>query len=61
MTIAGAARLMNGGGRLAISGDGQARYLEMEGMTHGFLAGGRFDEELARAMIDWLQEQAAAH
>lgn len=39
---------------------GQARYLEMDGMSHGFMAGGKFDEAVARQIIDWMKEQVAA-
>jgi pimeloyl-ACP methyl ester carboxylesterase len=42
---------------------GRARYLEIEGMTHGFSVRGRFHADIVRILLDWMQEQlpAAAH
>jgi pimeloyl-ACP methyl ester carboxylesterase len=36
---------------------GQARYLEIEGMTHGFKTDGRFHEPLIPIILSWIQEQ----
>jgi pimeloyl-ACP methyl ester carboxylesterase len=38
---------------------GHARYLEMDGMTHGFTVNGKFDDALVSTVVTWMQEQLA--
>jgi pimeloyl-ACP methyl ester carboxylesterase len=39
---------------------GQARYLEIEGMTHDFSVNGGFHAGLIPIILDWMKEQLAA-
>jgi pimeloyl-ACP methyl ester carboxylesterase len=39
---------------------GHARYLEIDGMTHGFTVGDKFRDELVSAILTWMKEQLAA-
>jgi alpha-beta hydrolase superfamily lysophospholipase len=36
---------------------GHARYLEIDGMTHGFTVKGKFCEELVPTILKWMREQ----
>ena len=38
---------------------GHARYLEIDGMTHGFTVGGKFYDELVPTVLNWMKEQLA--
>jgi pimeloyl-ACP methyl ester carboxylesterase len=39
---------------------GRARYVEVEGMTHGFMVGRKFHSEVVTTILDWAKEQLAA-
>lgn len=39
---------------------GHARYLQIEGMTHGFTVNGKFHDPLVPIILDWMKEQLAA-
>jgi pimeloyl-ACP methyl ester carboxylesterase len=39
---------------------GQARYLQIEDMTHGFTVNGKFYDPLVPTVLDWMKEQLAA-
>jgi alpha-beta hydrolase superfamily lysophospholipase len=36
---------------------GQATYLQIEGMTHGFTIDGKFYDEVVPTMLKWMKEQ----
>jgi pimeloyl-ACP methyl ester carboxylesterase len=36
---------------------GHARYLQIEGMTHDFMVGGKFYAEIVPVMLNWMQEK----
>jgi len=38
---------------------GRARYLEVEGMTHGFTINRKFDDDLIPTILNWMKEQLA--
>ena len=38
---------------------GHARYVEIEGMTHGFTVNGKFYDGLVPVILKWMQEQLA--
>jgi pimeloyl-ACP methyl ester carboxylesterase len=38
---------------------GHARYLEVDGMTHGFTLNGKFQEQLVPTVLQWMKEQLA--
>jgi pimeloyl-ACP methyl ester carboxylesterase len=38
---------------------GKARYLELAGMSHGFMAGNKFHSEVVAAILDWTRQQLA--
>jgi pimeloyl-ACP methyl ester carboxylesterase len=37
-----------------------ARYLQVEGLTHGFTIGGKFYDEIIPTVLNWMKEQLAA-
>jgi hypothetical protein len=39
---------------------GKARYLEVDGMTHGFTVEKKFHAEVVSAILNWAKEQLAA-
>ena len=39
---------------------GNARYMQIEGMTHGFTANGKFYEPLVPTILSWMKQQLAA-
>jgi pimeloyl-ACP methyl ester carboxylesterase len=39
---------------------GHARYVEIEGMTHGFTVDGKFHDELIPTVLNWMERQLAA-
>ena len=39
---------------------GYARYLEIEGMTHGFSVAGKFYDPIVTTVLDWMKQQLAA-
>jgi pimeloyl-ACP methyl ester carboxylesterase len=39
---------------------GRARYVEVDGMTHGFNVNGKFDDEVIQVVLNWMKEQLAA-
>jgi pimeloyl-ACP methyl ester carboxylesterase len=39
---------------------GHARYLQVDGMTHGFTVNGKFYESLIHIILDWMQEHLAS-
>jgi pimeloyl-ACP methyl ester carboxylesterase len=36
---------------------GKARYLEIDGMTHGFTVHEKFDEQIIPTILNWIKEQ----
>ena len=38
---------------------GKARYLEVEGMTHGFTVENKFQAEMVTVILNWAKEQLA--
>jgi pimeloyl-ACP methyl ester carboxylesterase len=36
---------------------GHARYVEMDGMTHGFTVNGKFDDPVVSTVVDWMRQQ----
>src|SRR5437660_12853546 len=39
---------------------GKARYLEVDGMTHGFMVENKFHSEVVGIILNWAKEQLAA-
>jgi pimeloyl-ACP methyl ester carboxylesterase len=39
---------------------GNARYVEIDGMTHGFTVRRKFDEQIIPAILNWIKEQCCA-
>ena len=39
---------------------GKARYVELHGMTHGFMMDKKFDAEVVTTILNWSKEQLAA-
>lgn len=39
---------------------GKARYVELDGMTHGFMMDNKFDAEVVTTILNWCKEQVAA-
>jgi pimeloyl-ACP methyl ester carboxylesterase len=37
---------------------GRARYLQIEGMTHGFTVGGKFHDAIVPTVLEWMKQQA---
>lgn len=38
---------------------GRGRYVDIDGMTHGFAVDGKFHADLVKLILDWLKEQSA--
>ena len=39
---------------------GHARYLQIDGMTHGFTVNNKFYEDLVPTILTWMKEQSGA-
>lgn len=39
---------------------GKARYIEIDGMTHGFEVNNKFQADVVKLILDWTKEQLAA-